>query len=109
MCPGEVKDQDKRQSLESNDEDFASMFSNTERSMILYQTFESVEEVKESSDILLQYMHDSIDKITNDVKAQKENIKNIESTIEVQNRKIENLNSTLHEILNILKDKKEGL
>jgi len=109
MCPGEVKDQDKRQSLESNDEDFASMFSNTERSMILYQTFESVEEVKESSDILLQYMHDSIDKITNDVKAQKENIKNIESTIEVQNRKIENLNSTLHEILNILKDKKEGV
>jgi len=54
-------------------------------------------------------MHDSIDKITNDVKAQKENIKNIESTIEVQNRKIEDLNSTLHEILNILKDKKESV
>ena len=107
MCPGEVSDQEKRQSLESNDEWFDSVFSEAEQSMILYQTLESVEEVKESSDVLLKYMQEKIVKITDDVKEQKENIKNIEGAIEVQNGKIENLRSILSEILNTLKDKKE--
>ena len=109
MCPGEVKEEEKHQSLESNDDWIASMFSETEQSMILYQTFESVEEVKESNDILLQYMQDNLDKITDNVKAQKENIKNTKSTIEAQNQKIEHLNSTLNEILSILKDRQAGV
>ena len=107
MCPGEVNDQEKRQSLESHEECFASVFSEAEQSMILYQTLESVEEVKESSDVLLQYMQEKIVKITDEVKEQRENIKSIEGAIEVQNQKMEDLTSVLNEILNTLKDKEE--
>ena len=107
MCSGEVRDQNEQQSLESNHECLASMFSETEHTKILYHTFESVEEVKESSDILLQYMQENSQKITADIKGHEENIKKIESTVKVQNRKIEDLQNTLHEILKILKERKE--
>ena len=51
-------------------------------------------------------MQEKIEKITDDVNLQKENIKSIENAIEIQNKKIEGMNSTLSEILNILKDAK---
>ena len=89
MCLCEVKYHEKRRSLESNDEEeIASMFNETEQKMILYQTFESVEEVKESGDILLHYMQEKIESVTEDAKANTETIKNIESTIEEQNRRM---------------------
>lgn len=108
MCPGDLKEQEKRGSWDNDDEAFTSLFSETEQNMILYQTFESVEEVKESSDLLLQYMQEKIDKITQEVKKQKENTTKIESTFQVQNQKIEDLRNTLNEVLTILKDEKGG-
>ena len=108
MCPGEVKHSDRQQSLdEGSHEGFGSMFNETEQTMILYQTFECVEEMKVANDDLLQYVHDKISEITDDVKIQKENIKSIENTIEIQNKKIERIDSTLSEILSILKVDKE--
>ena len=104
MCPGEQKE-DQRSSGD-NEEGFGSMFSETEQTMVLYQTFDSVEEMKETSDVLLRYMQETIEKITDDVNLQKENIKSIENTMEIQNKKIEGITSTLSEILNILKDDK---
>ena len=104
MCPGEQKE-DQRSSRDY-EEGFGSMFSETEQTMVLYQTFDSVEEMKETSDVLLRYMQETIEKITDDVNLQKENIKSIENTMEIQNKKIEGITSTLSEILNILKDDK---
>ena len=104
MCPGEQKE-DQRSSRDY-EEGFGSMFSETEQTMVLYQTFDSVEEMKEISDVLLRYMQETIEKITDDVNLQKENIKSIENTMEIQNKKIEGITSTLSEILNILKDDK---
>ena len=108
MCPGDLKEQEKRGSWDNDDEAFTSLFSETEQNMILYQTLESVEEVKESSDLLLQYMQEKIDKITQEVKKQNENTTKIESTFQVQNQKIEDLRNTLNEVLTILKDEKGG-
>ena len=104
MCPGEQKE-DQRSSGDY-EEGFGSMFNETEQTMVLYQTFDSVEEMKETSDVLLRYMQETIEKITDDVNLQKENIKSIENTMEIQNQKIEGITSTLSEILNILKDDK---
>ena len=98
MRHSDVQEQEERESLGSNDHDFASMFSETEQNMILYQTFESVEEVKESSDLLQEFVQEKVDTITQEVKKQKE-------TFEEQNRKIDEMNRTLNKILNILKDK----
>lgn len=103
MCPGEPNDQ---RSSGNYEEGFGSMFNETEQAMILHQTFDSVEEVKVASDVLLKYMQEKIEKITDNVNLQKENIKSIENAIEIQNKKIEGMNSTLSEILNILKDAK---
>ena len=109
MCPGEVNDSNgQRSSADNFDHGFGAMFNETaEQTMILYQTFDSVEEMKVTSDVLLQYMQDKIEEITDDVKVQKDNIKSIENTVEIQNQKIERMNSTLSEILNILKVRKE--
>jgi len=107
MCPGEPKDPNAQRSSGDYEDGFGSMFNETaEQTMILYQTFDSVAEMKVTSDVLLQYMQDKIEKITDDVNLQKENIKSIENTIEIQNKKIEGMNRTLSEILNILKDGK---
>jgi len=103
MCPGEPKVSNDQRSSGSYEDGFGSMFNETEQSMILHQTLDSVEEMKVASDVLLQYMHEKIEKITDDVNLQKENIKSIENAIEIQNKKIEGINSTLSEILNILK------
>lgn len=100
MCPGEPNDQ---RSSGNYEDGFGSMFNET---MILHQTFDSVEEVKVASDVLLKYMQEKIEKITDDVNLQKETIKSIENAIEIQSKKIEDINSTLSEILNILKDAK---
>lgn len=102
MCPGEVKYSERPQSSNGSDDGFGTMFSETERRMILYQTFDSVEEIKETNDALVQYVHD---KISDNVKKHRESIKSIESTIEIQNKKIEHIESTLSEILNIVKVK----
>jgi len=102
MCPGEPKDSNDQRSSGDYEEGFGSMFNETaEQTMILYQTFDSVAEMKVTSDVLLQYMQDKIEKITDDVNLQKENI-------EIQNKKIEGMNSTLSEILNALKDGKSA-
>ena len=103
MCPGEPNDQ---RSSGNYEDGFGPMFNETEQAMILHQTFDSVEEVKVASDVLLKYMQEKIEKITDDVNLQKENIKSIENAIEIQNKKIEDMNRTLSEILNILKDGK---
>lgn len=105
MSNTDVQEQEQRKSLGSNDGDFFSMFSETEQNMILYQTFESVEEVKESSDFLQEYVQEKIQTITQEVKEQKESTAKIEGTFEEQNRKIDDMNRTLNKILNILKDK----
>ena len=98
MRRSDVQEQEERESLASSDHDFASIFSETEQNMILYQTFESVEEVKESSDLLQEFVQEKVETITQEVKKQKE-------TFEEQNRKIDEMNRTLNKILNILKDK----
>ncbi|KAL9984603.1 hypothetical protein ACROYT_G006916 [Oculina patagonica] len=108
MCPGEPKDSNEKRSSGSHDDGFGSMFSEDQQTMVLYQTFDSVEEMKVTSDVLLQYMQEKIEKITDDVKVQKENIKSIENTIEIQNKKIDGINNTLSEILNILKFRKDA-
>ena len=108
MCPGEPKDSNEQRSSGSHDDGFGSMFSEAEQTMVLYQTIDSVEDMKEASDVLLEYMQEKIEKITDDVKMQNENIKSIENTIEIQNKKIEGINNTLLEILNILKFRKDG-
>lgn len=105
MRHSDVQEQEERESLGSNDHDFASIFSETEQNMILYQTFESVEEVKESSDLLQEFVQEKVETITQEVKKQKESTAKIESTFEEQNRKIDEMNRTLNKILNILKDK----
>ena len=106
MCPGEPKDPNGQRPSGNYEDGFGSMFNETEQTMILYQTFDSVEEMKETSDVLSQYMQKQIEKITDDVNLQKQNIRKIENTMEIQNKKIEGINSTLSEILNILKDGK---
>ncbi|XP_068711730.1 short transient receptor potential channel 2-like [Montipora foliosa] len=110
ICQGDLKEREKRESWDNDDEASTSLFSETEGNtggnMILYQTFESVEEVKESSDFLLQYMQEKVDKMTQEVKDN--TTRKIESTFQVQNQKIEDLRNTLNEILNILKDEKGG-
>ncbi|XP_044173143.1 uncharacterized protein LOC114958471 [Acropora millepora] len=98
MRHSDVQEQEERESLGSSDHDFASIFSETEQNMILYQTFESVEEVKESSDLLQEFVQEKVETITQEVKKQKE-------TFEEQNRKIDEMNRTLNKILNVLKDK----
>lgn len=108
MCPGEPRDSNEKRSSGSHDDGFGSMFSEDQQTMVLYQTFDSVEEMKVTSDVLLQYMQEKIEKITDDVKVQKENIKSIENTIEIQNKKIDGINNTLSEILNILKFRKDA-
>lgn len=105
MCPGEVKYSERPQSSNGSDDGFGTMFSETERRMILYQTFDSVEEIKETNDALVQYVHDKISETADNVKKHRESIKSIESTIEIQNKKIEHIESTLSEILNIVKVK----
>lgn len=105
MCPGEVKYSERPQSSNGSDDGFGTMFSETEQRMILYQTFDSVEEIKEANDALVQYVHDKISETADNVKKNRESIKSIESTIEIQNKKIEHIESTLSEILNIVKVK----
>ena len=105
MCPGEPKDSSEQRASGGYDDGFGSMFSEDEH-MVLYQTLDSVEEMKVTSDVLLHYMQEKIEKITEDVKVQKKDIKSIENTIEIQNKKIEGINNTLSEILNILKGRK---
>lgn len=101
MCPAsEKRSQDKRESLENSHEDLSTMFSEMQQAKVLYNTFESVEEVKESSDVILKKMSDGM-------RIHEENMEKIESAVEVQNQRIEELHKALNQILNIVKEKAE--
>lgn len=76
------------------------MFSEMQQAKVLYNIFESVEEVKESSDVILKKMSDGM-------RIHEENMEKIESAVEVQNQRIEELHKALNQILNIVKEKAE--
>ena len=108
MCPANEKwSQDKRESLENGHEILSSMFSEMQQAKVLYNTLESVGEVKESSDVILQHLKESSEKISDGMRIHEENMKKIESAVEVQNQRIEELHKALNQILNIVKEKTE--
>ena len=108
MCPAnEKRSQDKRESLENGHEVLSSMFSEMQQAKVLYNTLESVGEVKESSDVILQHLKESSEKISDDMRIHEENMKKIESAVEAQNQRIEELHKALNQILNIVKEKAE--
>ena len=108
MCPAnEKRSQDKRESLENGHEVLSSIFSEMQQAKVLYNTLESVGEVKESSDVILQHLKDSSEKISDGMRTHEENMKKIESAVEAQNQRIEELHKALNQILNIVKEKAE--
>ena len=108
MCPAiEKRSQDKRESLENGHEVLSSMFSEMQQAKVLYNTLESVGEVKESSDVILQHLKESSKKISDGMRTHEENMKKIESAVEAQNQRIEELHKALNQILNIVKEKAE--
>lgn len=108
MCPAnEKRSQDKRESLENGHEVLSSMFSEMQQAKVLYNTLESVGEVKESSDVILQHLKESSKKISDGMRIHEENMKKIESAVEAQNQRIEELHKALNQILNIVKEKAE--
>lgn len=108
MCPAnEKRSQDKRESLENGHEILSSMFSEMQQAKVLYNTLESVGEVKESSDVILQHLKESSEKISDGMRIHEENMKKIESAVEAQNQRIEELHKALNQILNIVKEKAE--
>lgn len=108
MCPAnEKRSQDKRESLENGHEVLSSMFSEMQQAKVLYNTLESVGEVKESSDVILQHLKESSEKISDGMRTHEENMKKIESAVEAQNQRIEELHNALNQILNIVKEKAE--
>lgn len=108
MCPAnEKRSQDKRECLENGHEVLSSMFSEMQQAKVLYNTLESVGEVKESSDVILQHLKESSEKISDGMRIHKENLKKIESAVEAQNQRIEELHKALNQILNIVKEKAE--
>ena len=108
MCPAnEKRSQDKRESLENGHEVLSSMFSEMQQAKVLYNTLESVGEVKESSDVILQYLKESSEKMSDGMRIHEENMKKIESAVEAQNQRIEELHKALNQILNIVKEKAE--
>lgn len=108
MCPAnEKRSQDKRESLENGHEVLSSMFSEIQQAKVLYNTLESVGEVKESSDVILQHLKESSEKISDGMRIHEENMKKIESAVEAQNQRIEELHKALNQILNIVKEKAE--
>lgn len=108
MCPAnEKQSQDKRESLENGHEVLSSMFSEMQQAKVLYNTLESVGEVKESSDVILQHLKESSEKISDGMRIHEENMKKIESAVEAQNQRIEELHKALNQILNIVKEKAE--
>lgn len=108
MCPAnEKQSQDKRESLENGHEALSSMFSEMQQAKVLYNTLESVGEVKESSDVILQHLKESSEKISDGMRMHEENMKKIESAVEAQNQRIEELHKALNQILNIVKEKAE--
>lgn len=108
MCPAnEKRSQDKRESLENGHEVLSSMFSEMQQAKVLYNTLESVGEVKESSDVILQHLKESSEKISDGMRIHEENMKKIESAVEAQNQRIEELHKALNQILNIVKEKAE--
>ena len=108
MCPAnEKRSQDKRESLENGHEVLSSMFSEMQQAKVLYNTLESVGEVKESSDVILQYLKESSEKMSDGMRIHEENMKKIESAVEAQNQRIEELHNALNQILNIVKEKAE--
>lgn len=108
MCPAnEKRSQDKRESLENGHEVLSSMFSEMQQAKVLYNTLESVGEVKESSDVILQHLKESSEKISDGMRTHEENMKKIESAVEAQNQRIEELHKALNQILNIVKEKAE--
>lgn len=108
MCPAnEKRSQDKRESLENGHEVLSSMFHEMQQAKVLYNTLESVGEVKESSDVILQHLKESSEKISDGMRIHEENMKKIESAVEAQNQRIEELHKALNQILNIVKEKAE--
>ena len=108
MCPAnEKRSQDKRESLENGHEVLSSMFSEMQQAKVLYNTLESVGEVKESSDVILQHLKESSEKISDGMRIHEENMKKIERAVEAQNQRIEELHKALNQILNIVKEKAE--
>ena len=108
MCPAnEKRSQDKRESLENGHQVLSSMFSEMQQAKVLYNTLESVGEVKESSDVILQHLKESSEKISDGMRIHEENMKKIESAVEAQNQRIEELHKALNQILNIVKEKAE--
>ena len=108
MCPAnEKRSQDKRESLENGHEVLSSMFSEMQQAKVLYNTLESVGEVKESSDVILQHLKESSEKISDSMRIHEENMKKIERAVEAQNQRIEELHKALNQILNIVKEKAE--
>lgn len=108
MCPASEKlSQDKRESLENSHEVLSSMFSEMQQAKVLYNTLESVGEVKESSDVILQHLKENSERISDGMRIHEENLKKIESAVEVQNQRIEELQKALNQILNIVKEKAE--
>ena len=108
MCPAnEKRSQDKRESLENGHEVLSSMFSEMQQAKVLYNTLESVGEVKESSDVILQHLKEISEKISDGMRIHEENMKKIESAVEAQNQRIEELHKALNQILNIVKEKAE--
>ena len=108
MCPAnEKQSQDKRESLENSHEVLSSMFSEMQQAKVLYNTLESVGEVKESSGVILQHLKENSERISDGMRIHEENMKKIESAVEVQNQRIEELQKALNEILNIVKEKAE--
>lgn len=76
MCPAnEKRSQDKRESLENGHEVLSSMFSEMQQAKVLYNTLESVGEVKESSDVILQHLKESSEKISDGMRIHAENMK----------------------------------
>ena len=108
MCPAnEKRSQDKRESLENGHEVLSSMFSEMQQAKVLYNTLESVGEVKESSDVILQHLKESSEKMSDGMRIHEENMKKIERAVQAQNQRIEELHKALNQILNIVKEKAE--
>lgn len=86
MCPASRKrSQDKRESLENNNEDLSSTFSEMQHKL------EPIGEVKE----LLQHLKENCDRISEGIRINEEHMKKIESVVEMQNQRIEELNKRL--------------
>ena len=88
MCPASKnRSQDKRESLENNNEDLSSMFSEMQHKL------EPIEEVKE----LLQHLKENSDRISEGMRIHAEHMKKIESVVEMQNQRIEELHKALNQ------------